>query len=277
MSTKHPARTDRAHSGRLELSEITPRDVRLTGSGIAVIAVAIALVVAAIASAIVLSVAYTQSEERRQLREREKRGSEAQVVDLGRRRGDRRERFVTYSFEVGGRSYTGTAQPRDRDWRTLSKGARLSIEYLPSHPELNWIVGYEPGDFPFWMIPLVSISLLVSAALTGRSVRREWTLLSEGRVAQARVTAHKRTQTDKRRGYRVSCEFQDLSGATRTAQFDTGKMPPAIGALVAIVYHRDNPRWNATYPLRLVRPVRTPTSFEGIRRSTNPRNSAIHG
>jgi hypothetical protein len=248
------------------------RDVRLTGSGIAVIALAIALAIAAVVSTFVMAVAYTQSEERRQLREREKRGIEAQVVDLGRRRGDGRERFVTYSFEVGGRRYRGTAEPRDRDWRTLSKGARLPIEYLPSRPEVNWIVGYEPGGFPIWMIPPVSISLLVAAALTARSVRREWTLLSEGRVAQARVTAFKRTQTDKRRGYRVSCEFQDLSGATRTARYDTGKTPPAIGALVTIVYHRDNPRWNATCPLRFVRPARTPASFQGTRRSTKRPN-----
>ena len=264
MSTKHSARTDRARSGLLELSEITPRDVRLTRSGIAVIAAAIGLTVAAIASALFMSAAYTRSEDRRQLREREKRGIEAHVVDVGRRRGDGRERFVTYSFEVGGRSYTGTAKPRDRDWRTLSKGAGVSIEYLPSHPEVNWIVGYKPGGFPVWMIPLVSISLLVAAALTARSVRREWTLLSEGRMAQARVTALKRTQTDKRRGYRVSCEFQDLSGATRTAQYDTGKMPPAIDTLVAIVYHRDNPRWNATYPRRLVRPARASVRAIGL-------------
>jgi hypothetical protein len=254
-------------AGHLELSATTPRDVRLTGAGTALIATAVALVVGAMASALVLFLAYTQSEERRELREREKRGIDAQVVTVTRSGGDGRRRLVSYQFEVDGRSYTGRARLRDRDRRPVAQGARLSIEYLPSQPEESWIVGYEAKRFPLWTIPLVPISLLVLAVVAAARVRRQWTLLSEGRVAHARVTAHKRIHIGDHRGYRVNAEFRDLSGAMHMARYVSRTTPPPAGTVLPIVYHRDNPKWSAFYPLRLVRPTR---GFEKVAEPPRP-------
>ena len=116
-------------------------------------------------------------------------------------------------------------------------------------------VVYEPTGFPVWAIPLTVASLLVVAAALVWSLRRQWILLSEGRAARARVTALKKVSSDKGKRYRVSYEFQTLSGALQRSRCEIGKAP-AIGAIIPVVYHRERPEWSATYPLRLVRPSR---------------------
>jgi hypothetical protein len=174
MTMSHPVRTVQMQRGQMERSQVTPREVRLTGAGVALITAAVAFGIGAIASAFVLFVAYTQA----------------------------------------------------------------------------------PGRFPIGIMVLIPISLLVLTVVMGRSVRRQWTLLSEGRIAQARVTKHQRIRLGEQNGYRVSCEFHDLSGAVHTARYDTRKNPPPAGAVVPIVYHRDNSNWSAFYPLRLVTPTR---------------------
>ena len=256
MTMFRTVQTGRMHAGQPGLSAVTPRDVRLTGAGIALIATAVAFGVGAIASAVFLFLAYTQSEERRELRQREKRGIDAQVVAVARTGDEGRNRLVSYRFDVDGQSYTGRTRLRKGDRRPVAQGAQLSIEYMRSNPKESWIRGYEPERFPFWVIPLVPMSLLLAATLMGTSVRRQWTLLTEGRVAQARVTAHKRIHIGDHKGFRVNCEFQDFSGALHTARYDSRKTPPPIGSVVPVVYHRDNANWSAFYPLKLVRPSR---------------------
>jgi hypothetical protein len=113
---------------------------------------------------------------------------------------------------------------------------------------------------------MISAVLLVSAAAIVRAVRRQWVLLSEGRVARARVMAHKKVHRDKHRAYSVSYEFEGLSGARHAAKYEVTKNPPPIGTLVPVVYHRDNPRWSAVYPLQLVRPVRRAETGRRIHR-----------
>jgi hypothetical protein len=163
---------------------------------------------------------------------------------------------VTYRYEVDGRFYTGTARLRDRDGRDLKNGASLQIGYLKSRPQTNWLTGYEPRGLPLWVIPVVALSLLLGAMAVARSVRRQWVLLSEGRVAQARVIGTKKISSDHGTKFRVSYEFETLSGAKQTSRCEVGKTPPTIGTLIPIVYHRDKPQWSAAYPFKLVRPGR---------------------
>jgi len=239
-----------------ELLGSVPRDVRLTGGGIAVAAVAIAIAVGAIVVAIVMSIAYLGAGGERQLREREAVAVEAEAVQIVMRRGEGPRRVVTYQYDVNGHSYTGRTTLRKSDRRDMTRGAPVRISYLASDPAQSWMEGYAPAGFPLWVIPLTVVSMLVTAGAIVWSVRRQWILLTEGRVARARVTALKKVNSDKRRAYRVSYEFQTLSGAMQTSRCDVGKAPPPIGATIPIVYHRDRPEWSAVYPLQLVRPGR---------------------
>jgi len=239
-----------------ELLRSVPRDVRLTAGGFAVALFAIALAIAALVSAIVMSAAYARSESDRQLRARDSRTATAEVVQAVTR-GEEPRRIVTYRYEVDGRLYTGTAGLRNRDRRDVTIGAPVRIMYLGSRPQTNWLIGYEPRRFPVWVIPVVALSLLLAAAAVARGVRRQWVLLSEGRVAQARVIGTKKIRRDHHTAFRVSYEFETLSGAKQTSRLEVGKTAPAIGAVIPIVYHRDKPQWSAAYPFPLVRPVRS--------------------
>lgn len=239
-----------------ELHGAIPRDVRLTAAGRVLVAVAITNAVAAFITVIVMSVAYARAAEERQLRERAGVSATARVEQVVWRRGEHPRRIVTYQYDVGGRNYVGRVTLHEDDRRDIARGTPMRIEFVPSRPEASWVAGDRPSPFPLWVIPLAALSLLLIGSLVARSVRRQWILLMEGRAALARVVGFKRVQRDKRRVYRVSYEFETLSGAKQTARCEVGKTPPPIGTVIPIVYHRDQPTWSAMYPLSLVRPVR---------------------
>jgi len=239
-----------------ELAGDVPRDVRLTIGGLVVASLAVAAAVGALVAGIVMTLVYLRASDRRQLRERDGVEANAAVVQVVERRGDGPRRVVTYRYDVDGRSYAGRTALRNSDRRVLTPGAPIRIGFIPAQPDRSWMIGYEPSGFPLWVIPLTVFSLVVVAAALVWTVRRQWILLSEGRPARARVTALKKVSSDKGKRYRVTYEFQTLSGARQQSRCDIGKTPPAIGAIIPIVYHRDSPGWSATYPLQLVRPNR---------------------
>ena len=254
--TAHPSAKSATPRLPTELLGSVPRDVRLTGGGLAVAAVAIAIAIGALVAAIFMSIAYASTSDERMLREREAVSGEAEVVQVVARRGERQRRDVVYRYNVDGRSYTGQTRLHKGDRREMAQGTAVPIVYVASQPEKSWMVGYGSAGFPVWMIPLTALSLLATAAAISRGLQRQWILLSEGRPAHARVTGLKKVHNDKRRAYRVSYEFKTLSGATQSSRCEIGKAPPPIGAVIPIVYHRDKPAWSAAYPLQLVRPGR---------------------
>ena len=252
-----------------ELLGSVPREARLTGGGIALLAVALAFALAAPVAAIVMTIVNARIDAARELRDRESLAVDAEVIGVALRRGEHPRRVVTYGYDIDGRRYTGRATFGEKDRRELTRGAPIRIEYLPSQPDESWIAGDRPAGIPAWVFPLVALPLLVSAAAIGWSVRRQWILLSEGRAAQARVIAVKRVVRDHGRGFRVRYEFRTLSGAKQTSRCDVGKPAPPIGALIPIVYHRDQPAWSARYPLTLVRTRRLGSATKTRRHEKN--------
>lgn len=239
-----------------ELLGSVPRDVRLTGGGISLVAVAIAFVLAGPVVAIVMSIVNARIDATRELRDRESLAADAEVIGVSERRGEHPRRIATYRYELDGRGYTGRASFDEKDRRELARGMPIRIEYLQSKPAESWIAGDRPAGIPLWVAAVIALPLLVGAAAIGRSVRRQWILLSEGRAAQARVIAVKKTFRDHGTAFRVGYEFRTLSGGKQTSRCDVGKPAPPIGALIPIVYHRDEPAWSARYPLQFVQPRR---------------------
>jgi hypothetical protein len=237
-----------------ELSGMVPRDVHLSAMGRAVAALVTVLVVASLGAVIVMAIAVVTAVDRR-----ERAVADARTVAVERTRGDHPRRIVRYEFEVDGRSFAGRTRLRQADQRTVLQGTSIPVEYVVSDPGVNWVRGYEPRGVPLWTIPLVSGVLLIMAAAIARELRRSWVLLSEGRAVQARVLSQKKVTRDKHTAYQITCEFRDLSGARHTMRYDdTSKAPPAVGAALTVVYHRDDPRRHAVYPFQLVRPTRAP-------------------
>ena len=146
-----------------ELSGTVPRNVRLTAGGIAMIVAAVMMATGALAVAIGMSVAYIRSGEAR-LRDGGSVAVEARVEDVFLRRGENPRRVVIYTYDVDGRTHTGRVVLRPRDRRAFAVGGSIPIRYVNSRPDQSWAIDYEPGTFPLWLIPLVSISLLAGGA-----------------------------------------------------------------------------------------------------------------
>ena len=239
-----------------ELLGSVPREVRLTRGGVAIVSLAAGLAIGALVVAIAMSVISLRSARENAARDSSSVAASATVTDIAITRDSDRRRTVIYSYQANGRSFVDRQRLRQSDRRTLRQGDAIQIRYLPSQPQDSWLPGYQTRGVPPFVIPLVAVSLLLAAAAIGRTIRRQWILLSEGRAALARIVAHQQIRKDKRRAYRVTCEFETLSGARRTAKYQTTAAPPAVGSMVPILYHRDDPKWTSSYPVAWVKPIR---------------------
>lgn len=239
-----------------ELQGSLPRHVRLTGWGIALAVLTVVMAAAAVAAAILLSILHQHQDRQRQIRQRDAVAIQAEVVNVRLQGGDHPRRIVTYRYEVDGRLYGGTVSFGRRERLDITEGRLIPVAYVPAEPHTSWMVGREPKLFPLILIPLLSVGLLAGAAGMALGLRRQWILLSEGRPALATVLDHKKVHRDKHNVYRITYEFHTLDGARKTGAFDVGSKPPAVGTILPIIYHRDNPGRAAKYPFALVRPER---------------------
>src|SRR3954466_8725792 len=172
-----------------ELSGTIPRNVALTGGGIALTVIASVMAAGAIVATVALSAASARSIDEARLRAREGVSTQATVTAARTTRGDSPRRVLTYQYDVDGRAYGGEARLRERDARSMGIGDRIGIRYQRSAPERNWLAGAESNiEPPVFLIPLISLSMLGGAAAMAWGVRRQWLLLAEGRPALARVT-----------------------------------------------------------------------------------------
>jgi hypothetical protein len=100
----------------------------------------------------------------------------------------------------------------------------------------------------------IGVAFVVLALGVIRLIRRQWSLLEYGRPAAAVVTAVTRKRSDHGAYWLVRFEWTLLSGAKRQGRYThRKKRPPNPGALVTIVYDRDQPQRNRKYPFPLVK------------------------
>ncbi len=236
-----------------ELARSRPRFVVLTGAGQTTVAFVVALLLGALAAGLGLYLAAERARGRRESVERNGVIADAEVVELLETRRKEKRYTVVYRYNAGTRAYDGRARVGRAYWRALQVGSRIPVRYLPGAPEESWIRGREPKGVPYWVVPLGPAGLVLAAWALAWRLRRQRELLSEGRPALARVTHSKKVVHQHGHLYRVYYQFQMLSGATRTGQFDVSRKPPPAGATLTIVYDPDDPDRQARYPLSLVR------------------------
>jgi hypothetical protein len=229
-----------------------PRETQLTANGKAVMGIAITFAASALAVAIVLTIVRARQQEMRDFIARDGVATDATVARVTTTKGDDPRTEVAYRYSAADGVYEGVAGMSTKAGRTIVEGGRIGIVYLRSQPARSWLVGREPGVLPIWLIPLIAAALLLVAAAVAARLQRDRVLLSEGRFADARIIASTKSQ----HGHRVQYEFITLSGQTVTATVERGRNPGPIGTTVPVIYHRDNPRRNAFYPLSLAMPVR---------------------
>lgn len=233
-----------------------PRPVRLTGAGRVLTFLGTLFAAGSlIADFALFSVAQNQRQFRQRI-ESEKVTVTAQVISLRRTRGDNARHLVDYEFAAGGQLLRGRAAIRRADWNRLKVGSAVTVHYLPTEPERNWIADYEPRPLPLWVPPLVSLGAACLSALCWREIRRQRALLAEGRLAAGLVLEIKRSGKGQgAQSWSVRYEFRTLSGARIVGRRTLSGNPPEAGGTVQILYDPDNPARNAIYPLSLVRPA----------------------
>jgi hypothetical protein len=253
---KRPAILRDPSRAELQRFGVVPRDVRLTSGGRVVAVFAVLLAAAAVTAALGLPILRMSQQAERDYFDLERVVADALITGVRIDRDDEdRRRVVTYRYAAPGGEYEGRVELEMRNPRETVEGGRLRIVYLPSEPKRSWLQGRgRPGVMPMWLLPVVPMGFLLSAAGMAWGVRRQRILLSEGRFTTARVTSYKKVQGSHGHSYRVTYEFTTLSGAKVTAKTD--RTLPQDTTTVAVVYHRENPRWNAIYPLSLAVPAR---------------------
>ena len=236
----------------MELSISTPRDVRLSVVGRLVTGLALLLTVATLPVFMLLLAKREQTHRLGQQFERESVQVEAHVLTVGRRSGDEGERKVTYRYQArDGHVYDGQVRLKRRERPELKAGDSLAVRYLDAR---SWAEGRAPERMPD-PVMLLPLTLLMGAGGLVYIVRRQRSLLAEGRLAEGTVTGVKKVDHGEHgKHWRVDYEFRTLSGARKTGHFDARKNPPAPGAKVPVIYDRERPSRSTRYPLTFVRP-----------------------
>jgi len=242
------------------------RDVRLSSAGMVAAAGAVVLAAAGVFGGIWLYLAATRDQK-------EPVAVEAEVVEVGRRRGEGQQHFVVYQFVAGETLYRRRVNIRRSDSQRWKVGSRVEVRYESGRPERSWFPDHEPKGVPLWAVPLAPAGLGACAWAIVWSIRRQWRLLETGRVAEARVTRSEKFQHSHGGGHHVYYEFRVLSGARRSGRHDTAKAPPA-GTGLTILYDPDDADRQGRYPLSLVRAAISPLALRPVSRYPGSRGKA---
>jgi hypothetical protein len=233
-----------------ELTSSTPREVRLTGAGLAAAVLAGLLILGGPAASVLLQrISGRQTAEQNQISD-EGKDVEASVTRLWRAADEEHRPMVTYQFHAEGSTYRKSVRAPLRVWKSLREGSPLTVRYWPPNPTHSHPRDWVESPMPLWL------SLVLGAILAGIGVflvlvlRRQLSLLREGRSAPAVVTRYGFARHGQRS---VHYEFRSLGGSTEKGRSGPRKHLPAVGATLCVIYDRDNPRRNAPYPLEMVK------------------------
>lgn len=236
-----------------ELQRSTPRPVRLSLAGRAAFAGMVALLAGAVALGIILDLEREKALALKARLNREGVAAQGRVLSTGLTRDEDERAYIVYGYSVGGVTRQKRVTLNRRDAWKFPIGASVPVRYLPEEPNKAWALGYDPGGPPLLVVILLPAYCAIWAPLLWRMLDSHRRLLSEGRVAEARVVASRKTYAGHHTSYKVEYEFQILSGATRRVTVNASRKPPEPGATVTLLYDRENPRRIAAYPLALVR------------------------
>src|SRR5262249_62408742 len=100
----------------------------------------------------------------------------------------------------------------------------------------------------------MATGLLVLATACLAWLRIERRLLSEGRLASATITAHRKTHTSHGGTHRsIVYQFAQLNGVLVTGKSSAPRKMPPIGSQIWILYEPERPARSRPWPLSLVR------------------------
>jgi len=245
-------RASTRHSLPPELSRSAPRDVSLTTGGRVLILCAWLLSAGALTAGVALHVEAQHQWKAAADFDRRALITSAEVDRLWRKKGDGKPAFAAFHFDVDGARIDGESRMQLAVWRELRTGSAVPVRYLPEDPRRFAIAGQRQRRLPFAVAYLVSAGLAALAFLSAVAVRRQRTLLSEGRTAPAVITAVRKLQGSHGKTHReIVYEFPVLAGSIATGKAVAGKTAD-VGTTISVVYDPEQPRRNRPYPFSLV-------------------------
>ena len=235
------------------LQRSAPRDVTLNGSGWVSAICAIALLLGGAVGGPFAAGKLAEDSERAAKLHAAGVSTEANVIQVRKRRGDNPQLTVEYRYSANGQEFSNRVQLRRDDPMadTVDTGARIQVRYLPSEPRRSWPAGYGPREQPVWPAAILPAIAIPGAVAIMWLLHRQKRLLREGRAAMARVTSANKTSKYED-SWRVSYSWTLLSGAVRKAHVSR-TADPGSGAFVPVIYDPDHPEHHSVYPLSLVR------------------------
>jgi hypothetical protein len=225
------------------------REIRLTGGGIALLALAMLLGLGGVVAGIALHRQAARETETAILLDAQGVRAEATVTRVWKSGGKSPQGWASYQFTHGGAIYEKRLKPPRNVWGRLREGDTLPIRFLPSDPSVNHPEDWSDRPMPPWLPYLIAALLIVTGGLLAAVVQRQTRLLAEGQPALGVIVRHKRADHGQTALY---YEFRQLSGAVAQGR-SVKKTAIPIGEQVCIIYNPDNPKRNAMYPLPLVR------------------------
>jgi hypothetical protein len=238
-----------------ELQRSLPREVSLTGSGIASAVLAALMTLGAFIAGPVLFVTGQRQAVRFAAERADSVTATATVTNVRRIPGKDDRWRVYYAFQIGEDHYNDSANLQHSAARQFHAGSVVNIQYVQSDPNRSWIVGHEPKPIPVFVPIIISASLLLGGGLLFWGVQRQRGMLERGRAAIGRVTTTRwRRRHNRRTTFYVYYEFTTYSGAVQKGRGSgTKQQAPAAGSEIVVLYDMDNPKRTAWYPLPMVR------------------------
>jgi hypothetical protein len=177
------------------------------------------------------------------------------VEYIGPAYGKDSHRKITFRYEVNGKFYHTSTTLGSNAAKGLQEDGGVRVRYLSTDPLRGWIVGHEPQRTPMWVSPLAGLSMMVAPAIIFFQLKRQRSLLAEGRPAVGVTTRVRWAGGNHGEGkYRAAYQFQAQNGQTYKGSFrGTKRGCGAVGDSITVVYDADNPKRSTRYPMQFVR------------------------
>lgn len=238
----------------IELQRSTPREVQLTATGKAAVIATFLLTAAAIFGSVLLGGRAVEDRRRWEAWNADAAPTSAVVAGLRKRgSGESTRYYVDYTYRVGDQVYAASSTVRSHAWKSLRQGQTFDVRYRKSAPATSWLPGKEPEGVPWFAAPLLGISLLIPVPVMAYFLRKQRRLLEEGRAAKGTVTSSKRMSHERGSYFRVAYEFETIAGGRRSGNYTVNRQAPQPGESLVVIYHPEEERWSAKYPLSMVR------------------------
>lgn len=240
------------HGSIPRLTHSRPRATSLTGSGRALMALAVALLVAAVMSGPLLYGAAQRQARAGEAFQQNSQVIAGEVVRL--RRSDDNHR-VTYRFVVNGRAYESTARVSSSRYRGLRVGGPVRVRFLPDTPSIHRLDGTGDDGLPVALAFVAPVLLVAASGVLIWIVNRNRWLLTEGRLTHGVVVARKVRTTHDTKSYRVTYQFPLLDGRVAEGAAIFHRNPPPVGARIEVLYDPERPARSAIHPLAFLQPA----------------------